>query len=295
MELRNLRTLVEVARCGGFSAAAKAIGTTQSTVSKAILQLEHDCGVTLVERLGRGIRLTDAGELVLKRASNMLGERDRLVSELAELQGLQRGKLKIGMPVMASGILFSGLVAAFRKRYPGIQVELSEQSIRQIEEDVRKGVVEIGASLLPIAADFEWMGLREDPLMALLPLEHPLAGRSSLKLAELAGSPTILFTEGFALNRLILSAYSRRRLRLTDAGRTGNADFLIAMVSAGLGIAFLPQVLIENREHDSVRVVALEDADMWWRVALIWRKDRSLAPAAKRWLEMAASGNSKME
>lgn len=288
MELRNLRALVEVAKAGGFSAAAKALGTTQSTVSKAILQLEHDCGVQLIERLGRGIRLTDAGEIVLRRAGNMLSERDHLISEIGELQGLQRGKLKIGLPMMASSVLFARLVAAFRKRYPLIEVELSEQGSRRLEDDVRKGRIEMGASLLPISEDFDWRIVREEPLMALLPVEHPLSGRASVTLAELSPCPTILFEEGFVLNHVILAAFRRRKLVITDVGRSANADFMIAMVAAGLGITFLPKLIVSAREHRSIRVVQVEEEDMWWRLALIWRKGSKLSPAAQRWLEMAA-------
>ena len=288
MELRNLVAFVELARCGGFTAAAKVLATTQSTISKAILQLEHDCGVQLVERLGRGIRLTDAGELVLRRANNMISERDHLMSELDELRGLQRGKLKIGLPMMASSMVFARLVAAFRKRYPQIEVELKEQGTRRLEDDVRKGQIEVGASLLPVSDDFEYRVVREDPIMALLPAEHPLSGRTAVKLEELAPCSAVLFEESFMLSSLILAAFRRRKLAITDVGRSANADFMIAMVAAGLGVAFLPRVVLAARDHRSIRAVLVDEPDLIWRLALIWRRGRTLSPAAQRWLEMAA-------
>jgi DNA-binding transcriptional LysR family regulator len=289
VELRNLRALVEVAKCGGFSAAAKILGTTQSTVSKAILQLEHDCGLKLVERLGRGIRMTDAGQLVLRRADNMLSERENLLSELDELRGLQRGKLRLGLPLMASSVLFANLVAAFRKRYPLIEVDLEEQGSLQLEDDVRKGRIEVGASLMPNSDDFECRLVREEPLMALLPLDHPLGGRSSLRLEDLAPCRAILFEEGFMLNSIVQAAFRKRRLVLTDVGRSPNADFMMAMVAAGIGIAFLPKLIVTARDHSSVRAIVMEEEDMWWRLALIWRRGRVLSPAAQRWLEMAVA------
>jgi DNA-binding transcriptional LysR family regulator len=286
VELRNLRTLVEVARCGGFTAAARSLNTTQSTVSKAIAQLEHDCGVALVERLGRGVRLSEAGEIVARRAANMQSEREHLESELAELRGLQRGKLKLGLPVLASSVLFAESVAAFRKRYPGIEVELQEHGSRGLEERVRKGECEIGASLQPISEDFDWRTIRDEPLMALLPIEHPLSGRDSIPLVALAATPVILFEEGILLNSVILAAYRQRKMPVVDAGRSGNTDFIMAMVAAGLGVAFLPRIIVDSRDHRSVRAVEVEDLDMWWKMALIWRRGRTLSPAAQRWLEM---------
>jgi DNA-binding transcriptional LysR family regulator len=290
VELRNLRAFVEVARCGGFTAAARALNTTQSTVSKAVQQLEHDCGVSLIDRLGRGIRITEAGGIVLRRAANIQSEEENLESELAELRGLQRGRLKLGLPVLASSVLFAESVAAFRKRYPGIEVELQEQGSRRLEEGVRKGEVEIGASLQPISEDFSWRSIRDEPLMALLSVQHPLSGRSSLRLEELAATPTILFEEGILLNSVIQAAYRQRKIPLIDAGRSGNTDFIMAMVAAGLGVAFLPRIIIESRDHRSLRAVEVEDLDMWWKMALIWRRDRVLSPAAQRWLEMVAPG-----
>jgi DNA-binding transcriptional LysR family regulator len=288
MELRKLRALVEVSRCGGFSAAARALHTTQSTVSKAIQQLEHDCGVPLIERLGRGIRLTEAGDIVLRRALTMLAEQNLLAAELDELRGLKRGKLKLGLPLMASSVLFAGPMADYRKRYPGIEVELQERGLSRLEEGVRSGEIEIGASLEPIPAEFGWRRLRDEPLMALLAADHPLSGRTSLRLAELAASPTVLFEEGIMLNAVILAAYRRRKMALVDAGRSGNADFIMAMVAAGLGVAFLPRVVVKSRDHASVRAVAMEDEDMRWRIALIWRRDRALSAAAQRWLDSVA-------
>jgi DNA-binding transcriptional LysR family regulator len=96
-----------------------------------------------------------------------------------------------------------------------------------------------------------------------------------------------MFEEGILLNEVILAAYRQRKIPLVDAGRSGNTDFIMAMVSAGLGVAFLPRIIIESRDHRSLRAVEMEDLDMWWKMALIWRRDRILSPAAQRWLEMA--------
>jgi DNA-binding transcriptional LysR family regulator len=293
MELRNLRALVEVAKCGGFSHAAKSLGTTQSTISKAILQLEHDCGVRLIERLGRGIRLTDAGEIARQHAINMLSERDLLLSEIGQLRGLQRGRLKLGLPVLAGSALFAWLVASFRKKYPQIEVELRESGCEELETDVRRGQIEVGASLLPISDDFDHQIVREEPLIALLPVEHPLSSRPSVKLKELAPCPTIFFEDGFALNTLLIDGFRQRKMDYIDAGHSANPDFMIAMVAAGLGIAFLPHLILKSRDYRSVRAVKIEDENMWWRLALIWRRGHVLSPAARRWLEMAALSSRK--
>jgi len=287
MELRHLEMLVEVVRRGGFSAAARALKTTQPTVSKAIGQLEHDCGAPLLERLAAGVRLTGAGECVHARGVAMLAEREKLRAELAGLRGLATGRLRLGLPTLGSSVLFAPLVAAYRQRFPGVEIELIEQGSRRLEEALRAGDIELGATLWPISREFGWQPVRDDPLVALLPAGHPLAGRPRIKLRELAATPFILFERGFALNAIVATAFRRRRLALAEAARSGNPDFIIALVAAGLGVAVLPQLEVTARQPVSVRTALVDEPDLRWRLGLIWRKEARLSPAAARWLALA--------
>ncbi|HUO54538.1 MAG TPA: LysR family transcriptional regulator, partial [Rhodoblastus sp.] len=121
MEFRNLRAFVEVVRQSGFTAAARTLAATQSTVSKSVRQLEEEVGAPLLDRLGQGPRLTEAGEIVYRRALRLLGERDDLVAELDALKGLKRGVLRLGLPVLGSGVMFAPLFAQYRQLYPDIE------------------------------------------------------------------------------------------------------------------------------------------------------------------------------
>ena len=139
MDIRHLRVFVEVVRNGGFSAAARAIHATQPTVSKAIALLEEEVGMPLLERDRHGVRMTQAGEVVYRRAQAMLVERDDLRAELAELKGLHRGELRLGLPPLGSDMLFAPLFAAYRTRYPSIDLHLLEQGSEALEESLGAG------------------------------------------------------------------------------------------------------------------------------------------------------------
>src|SRR5271170_2972465 len=120
MELRNLRAFVEVVRRGGFTEASKVVFTTQSTVSKSVKQLEDELNIKLLDRIGTKSTMTAAGEIVFRRAMQMLAVRDDLVAELDELRGLKRGALRVGLPAVGSDALFAPIFSAFRSRYPGV-------------------------------------------------------------------------------------------------------------------------------------------------------------------------------
>ncbi|TWB39547.1 LysR family transcriptional regulator [Nitrospirillum pindoramense] len=287
MELRNLRVFVEVVRQGGFSNAAKTVFATQSTVSKAVKQLEEEIGAPLLERLGHRVRLTDLGEAVYPRAVRLLADRADLLSELDELRGLKRGTLRLGLPPVASSSIFAPLLVRYRRLYPGIDVRLIEHGGDELMERVRSGDLDLAASLRPETDDLEWQDVKREPLVAVLAADHPLAQASSTDIAALRDVPFILFAEGFAINRLIGNACRRRGVEPVVAARSSQVDFLMELAAAGLGVAFLPRVLAEHRPHTRIRALLLTEPETEWRLTMIWRQGGYLPHAARAWLDMA--------
>mgnify|MGYP001357934312 CR=1 FL=1 len=286
MELRTLQAFVAVVQHGGFSAAAKTLFTTQSNVSKAVRQLEHELGVALLERMGSRSQLTDAGEVVFRRARGVLNATQDILVELDELRGLKRGTLRLGVPLFGSRVLFAPVFALFRSRYPGVDIGLVEAGSRRLEELLRAGEVELAASLAPVPEEFELQPMRSEPLVALLPPGHALSAKPSLRLRELAAEPFILFDEGFLLNKIILEGCQRNGFRPTLAARSGQLDFIVGLVEAGLGVALLPRLMLEG-ETSSAAKVLLDEPEMHWRMSLIWRRDGYLSHAARAWLDLA--------
>ncbi|MGE4372925.1 MAG: LysR family transcriptional regulator [Xanthobacter sp.] len=287
MELRTLRAFVEVVRQGGFSNAAKLLFATQPTISKAVKQLEDELGVPLLDRVGHRSVMTAAGEIVYRRALSMLTEREDLLAELADLRGLKAGSLRLGLPPLGASTLFAPLFAIYRARYPGIEIRLAEHGSKKLEEIVLTGEVEMAASLLPTTDDFEYQPVRCEPLMVVMPKDHPLAGKKKTRIAPLAASPFILFESGFALNPVLLDACERNGFTPDVAARSGQVDFIVELVAARLGIAFLPRTIAEQRRTSAVELVLLDEPDTQWHMALVWRKGAYLSHAARAWVDLA--------
>jgi DNA-binding transcriptional LysR family regulator len=293
MDFRTLRTFVEVVRQGGFSQAAKVVFTTQSTVSKAVKQLEIELGVPLLVRKGHRSTLTAEGDVVYRRALKILAERDDLVIELDELRGLKQGTLRLGLPPVGSSDLFAPLFAIYRSRYPGVDIRLVEYGGDRLKEILLSGEIELSVSMLPVSDEFEWREVTNEPLVVLLPADHALARKKSTDLASLQHLPFILFEKGFSLHRVILEACRRRGFEPTIVARSSQIDFMVKLAAAGFGIAFLPRMIAEQRRHPAVRLVRLAEPQTKWNPAIIWRRGAYLSHAAKAWLAIVRESRAK--
>jgi ATP-dependent Clp protease protease subunit len=204
LNIRTLQILVEVARQGGFSRAAQTVHAVQPTVSKAVQAVEDRLGVRIFERANNGVRLTVEGEIVYRRALNILQEFEALEADVAALHKLEKGVLRIGFPPVASGILFADLLSKYRQLYPGINISLQEQGCASLEPMVLSGDLDLAVTLLPVPPNFSWLQIRDEPLMVIMPPDHPLADRKRLKMDELADNAFIGFEQGFLLNDRII-------------------------------------------------------------------------------------------
>lgn len=286
MDFRTLRAFVEVVRQGGFSQAARTVFATQSTVSKAVKQLEQEVGLPLLERLGHRNALTAAGEVVYRRGVKLLADRDDLLAELEEVRGLRRGVLKLGLPPVGSNTLFAPLFAVYRQRYPGIEVQLAEHGSAQLEEILRMGEIDFAGMLLPASEEFDSQPVRREPLVALLHASHPLSAKPAVSLAELRDTPFVIFETGFSLHRMILEASRRTGFEPSVVARSTQIDFMVGLVAAGLGVAFLPRMIASQRAHPAVRQVLLDEPGTEWDMAMAWRRNAYLSEAAKAWLAL---------
>ncbi|MDL5596353.1 LysR substrate-binding domain-containing protein [Bacillus subtilis] len=286
MEFHQLRSFVEVVRQGGFTQAAKTLHATQSTISKQVAQLEQRLGVLLLERNGPNLRLTDAGTLVLRRADELLRLRQDLYSELDDLSQLARGELRLGLPLLGGEVMFAELFAAYRQRYPNIVVRLFEGGSKLMEEALLRGELDIGGSLTPNDPTLAFQPFCNEPLDVLLPEAHELAGCDGIALAQLKDAPFLLYQQSFTLNDRLLLACRQAGFTPREVGRSGQADFLAALVAAGQGVVLLPRIVARTLERPGLRRVPLVEPDLRWDIAFVWRQGAYLSRAAQAWLDL---------
>lgn len=286
MDLRSLRYFVETVRLNSFTQAAQNLHVTQSTISKMVRQLEDEIGAPLLRRDGRKLELTDTGRVVFARGEEMLDTMRQLGNEVRDTQALQHGSLKIGIPPMIN-LLFTPVLKAFHQRYPNITLTLTEDTGQAIERQVAAGELEIGLTVLPAdpALALNTQPVASYPLYAVAALGTFQKQRTTLKMKSLGELPLVLLKDDFALTRALRQAFSAAGIAPTIAAQSGQWDWLVAMASAGMGVALLPQPFIHRLAIGRLDTVKLVEPELQWQVAHVWRGSY-LSHAARAWLAL---------
>ncbi|GGW30532.1 MULTISPECIES: LysR family transcriptional regulator [Streptomyces] len=265
IEARHLRVLRAVAATGSFSAAGRELGCTQPAVSQQMKALESSVGTPLLVRSGRAMRLTQAGDALVRHAAGILAGLTAAEEEVAAIAGLRAGRVRLVSFPSGSSTLVPTALAALRAAHPGTRVSLEEAEPPESVDKLRDGDCDVALAFryedAPGAEEWPDLVVRPlltDRLVALLPERHRLARADSLAIGELAREPWI-------------AGCPRCRGRLVEvceaAGFTPRIDFatddypaVAGLVGAGLGVAVLPQLAIESVRQRGVRAVTLEPA-----------------------------------
>lgn len=282
VSLRQMRAFVQVARSGGFTAAAAELHLTQSATSALVKELEAQLGLALLDRTTRSVALTQAGAEFLAHCERILADVAHAVADARGLRDKRRGRVLIAASPLAAATYLPGAIAAFARLHPEVSVELRDILTDGIVAQVHSGAAELGVgSFLQSAGEVELVTLFEDRFGAVLPPGHPLAARRRLAWRDVAEVPRISLSESSASRPLIEQAFASVGLQPVpprfEVGYMGTA---VALVEAGLGVAILPERAASLARSDGIRWVALQDPVVAQASTLVTRAGRSLSPAA---------------
>ncbi|MEA2246218.1 MAG: hypothetical protein QOH46_747 [Solirubrobacteraceae bacterium] len=291
LDVRRMRVLREVAARGSFSAAAESLAYTQSAVSQQIAALEREAGTRLVDRSARGVRLTDAGRVLVEHADAILARLADAEAELEAIAGLRGGRLRLASFPSAGATIMPEAIARFRERHPAVELTLEpaepEPSIVKLRAGEVDVVLDITPGFRPPGGDgIERLHLLDDPMYVALPAGHALARKRTLKLGELADESWILGTTGSCPD---VSIFLRScQLAGFEPRVTFNSDDYFAIqgfVAAGMGASFIPDLaLISVRDDIVVRSLGVRPP-----VRVIWAAtltDSYRSPAKQAMLDV---------
>ncbi|MBT1444247.1 LysR family transcriptional regulator [Shewanella sp. JM162201] len=285
--IKSLHCFMVLAETGSFTRAAEKLYLTQPTLSKLIQRLEDHWQQQLIIRGPHGLALTQAGELMLLRAQEILGHWHLLDEDLSHLSGLQRGNLKLGVCPMMSSLVID-LLTGFRQSYPGVNLEMSEFGGFGCERALLANTLDIAFTALPATHEEELTAqpLTAYPLWACLPAGHALSAKDVLDWSDFGALPFIMYNEDFALAKLLHKRARAAGVELNIAYRSGQWDFIATMVEAKMGLAILPAPICDKLSDKALTFRPLLDGSSW-QLALIWRSHMQLTPAADAFLRLS--------
>lgn len=288
MELRQLEYLVTVADQASFTHAAEKLHVSQPGVSAQVRQLERELGQELLDRSGRTVRLTQAGSVVVIHARQALAAVASAREAVDELAGLVRGRVTVGMVVACSSLDLFDLLATFNADHPDVEISLAEENSDHLVEGLRSGRLDL--AFVGLAAttppEIALSVVADESFVAAVRRDHPLARRRSIRLAELQDRPLIVMPQGTGLRTALDEGFAAVRLRPRIALEASNLSVVAGLAVRGLGVAILPESAAAAWAAD-LHAVAITRPRLRGRLALAWRAEGPLTPAARALIDRA--------
>ncbi len=277
MDLRQIKTFVEVAKAQNFTRAAETLRIAQPAVSISIGKLEEELALTLFNRNGRQITLTAEGDVFLRHAKRILEDVASAETEMSELRELACGEVRIGIPPMMSSYYFPRVIKDFRNEYPHLQLTVMGEGAAHIQRLISSGEIDLGViagSKIPdgLAAS---CFLREE-IVACVPIDHPFASRQSIRLEELLSEPMILFRQGYYMRELTDNLQRNLPEKARVVFETNLFSLVRSLVAEGVGVSTLLRMVVT----DESKIAAVSfDPPLYLDLHIAWKKDGYLSRA----------------
>ena len=291
LDVKRMRILKEVADKGSFSAAAESLSYTQSAISQQIAALEKEAGAQLVQRGSRGIRLTEAGETLVKHADAILTRLSDAEAELEAIRGLRGGRLRMATFQTVGATLMPLAIAVFRERHPDIEL-----TVKQLEDEESIPMLKAGELDIALTVDettvadeysesIDMTFLLDDPMYAVLPLGHRLAGKTRLRLKDLKDDSWVNPTHACSCSDLVRNSCIRAGFEPHVSFESDDYLAVQGLVAAGVGVALIPTLALTTVRDDVVTRDLGSEAPVR-KISAATLKGAQRSPAARAMLDV---------
>lgn len=270
--------LQKIIELGSFTKAAEALGYTQSSISQMIASLESELSMKLLTRSRIGIKLTIEGEELYPFIERSIIEYRNVQEKADEINGLETGIIRVGTISSVTCHWMPKLIKGFQELYPNVQFLFHQGDYSSIREWIKTGAVDFGFITPPAAGELETVTIKNGEMLAVLPKNHPLAAKSSVKLEEIADDPFILLEEGH---------YSEPINAFRAAGLEPNIKYTIhddyaimTMVESGLGVSILAELMLRRSNYN---ITCLPIEPPVYRTLAVGYKNKNRLPIASKY------------
>lgn len=291
MDFDQLTTFLEVAKLGNFSRAGEKVFRSQSAVSAKIRQLERDYGAKLLDRSGKKVRLTPAGEVLFEYAARLLALRDESMRAVVDQEATPRGVLAVGANETTCLYVLPDIFAEYRRLYSQVQISVYRNFSRKILEKIHDGTIDVGVVTMPVKSPrLVVKRIFRDRLMIMTSPSNPLARLSAAPVSAVAEQLLILPKAGFTrqiMDRLFRPYQSRLRIAM----ELPSLAMIKTFVAAGMGVSLISESLArEECRSGQLSLIPFEDVDLWRELGMVYDQDRTLPRAATAFMELVRLG-----
>jgi DNA-binding transcriptional LysR family regulator len=289
MDVRDLQVFLSVSKHLNYTRAGEEINLSQPSVSVRIHQLESELRVKLFEQLGKKVVLTDAGQLLVPYANRVIAAIDDAHHAIDELQGLERGSLRIGASTTPGMYLVPQVVARFKRSHPKIDIHLRIKDTREVEDGVLNNEFDfgfVGGHLA--AAEVSAHAWLTDELLLVVSPDHRLRNKKAVRKQDLEGESFIVRESGSATRATIVTQLQQANFELETVIEMENPESIKKAVQSGLGIAFISKFAIATElKAKTLTAIRVRDLTINRELKIVHRKDKHLSRAAVAFIEMA--------
>jgi DNA-binding transcriptional LysR family regulator len=287
VDIRQLRYFVAIAEEGQITGAAKRLKMAQPPLSQQLRQMEEELGVTLMERVGRKMKLTEAGATLYKQALNLIHQLDEAIAEVKETGEGVRGTLSIGVSALSAYSL-PEQIRQFQQRYPLITYKVWKGDTRLLSEWLERWEIEVAIVRLPHSlGNCTTIPLEEEPFVLMVPASSPLAAKTAIAMKDVALHPLIMpSTPGLGIYDMLVKEFARLGVTPQVICECPDISLTVSMVGAGVAAAIVPRSASLAQASDAVRCLDITGTSITSSAAIVWLKDRHLSKAARRFIDM---------
>lgn len=290
MELRHLRYFKVVAELQHFHKAADKLHISQPALSSQIKQLEQELNTELFERIGRGVKLSENGELVLASAQKILNEVALLKESVSDIEAGQAGTLKIGVLQSINSLYLRSLVAEFDRNNPNISLQIEELTNNNIEKKVINGDIDIGIGFIlqKNYPDIEFEKLFDEKWKLLISPTH-----ANLANTIMSGQPhslkAVLLSEYFETRKIVDKYFADNKIKYTNVTEVNNISSILDLVEGGASFSILPEAFSALKAQYRLEIVELDPKLPPRTIGLLIAKNRNRKKTVEKFCTLVRS------
>lgn len=283
MDLRQLEYFQMVSRLNNITKAAERLNVAQPSITVSIKKLEDELGVMLFDRSQKKIILTAEGEVFLKRIEGVLTALKDAKIEMQDYQGIEKGIIKLGIPMMTGSYIFPKIFSGFRKSYPNIDFIITEEGSIGIQELLDQGQLDLGIMILQEESKLlDSIVIKEAEIVACLPLDHPLASLSKITIDDLRKEKFIMFKENTIHRQAVLDLFEKKGFYPEIIISSTQNETIHSLVANGMGVSFLLD-FIAKKNQDMIGIPFEHPIKV--KIVLAWKKNKYLSLASRAFIE----------